>query len=97
MDWELGFHGIIGDSMHIEQEKRQSILYDLQYHNNQFDHDSVKPFVFDVDLDCFTDEFDDITMAWPEKFFFEHYGKKNRSEFFRPLSIVKIFTNNYLS
>lgn len=73
LDWELGSRGVFGDNHYHTPAKQDDILNDMQFHNGRFDDSPISPFVFDIDLDCFTEEFEDHRMAWPEDIFVERY------------------------
>ena len=75
LKWALGNRGVIGDHFYEWKQKQQDILADLQFHSGRFDDAPVAPFVLDIDLDCFSCECEDHTMAWPEDVFIERYVK----------------------
>lgn len=86
LDWELGSRGVIGDNNYRYAQKHTDITNDLQFHNGQFDNATVLPFVFDIDLDCFSDIIKDHRMAWPESIFVEHYLKNTKiNDFIRTM------------
>ena len=86
LDWEFGARGVISDNNYRYAQKHTDITNDLQFHNGQFDNSPVLPFVFDIDLDCFSDIIEDRRMAWPESIFIEHYLNNPRlSSFIRTL------------
>lgn len=73
LDSVLGNRGVIGDNCYKWQKKHIDIQNDLQYHQGHFDRGEILPFVIDVDLDCFSTECEDHTMAWPKSIFVERY------------------------
>lgn len=80
LDWELGSRGVIGDVRYGYAQKHADIINDLQFHNGLFEDDTVAPFVFDIDLDCFTDKIEDHRIAWPDSIFLEHYHFQKNPE-----------------
>ena len=73
LDGVLGNRGVIGDASYQWKQKRNDILDDIQYHNGRFDNGDIAPFVLDIDLDCFSTDCEDKTIAWPEAIFAERY------------------------
>ena len=73
LDGVLGSRGVIGDASYEWAQKRNDLLDDIQYHHGHFDNGEIYPFVFDVDLDCFSTDCEDHTIAWPEAIFEERY------------------------
>ena len=81
LDGELGNRGVIGDESYGWQQKRNDLLDDIQYHHRHFDEGDIKPFVLDIDLDCFSTDCFDHTIAWPEAIFIERYQNPKVSSF----------------
>jgi len=73
LDFVLGDRGVIGDDCYEWQQKHNDIKDDLQYHSGHFDRGEIRPFILDIDLDCFSTECEEHTMAWPEAIFVERY------------------------
>lgn len=82
LKWVLGNRGVIGDHFYEWPQKQQDIKADLQFHNGRFDNGPVVPFVLDIDLDCFSCECEDHTMAWPEDIFIERYINEPHTFYF---------------
>lgn len=86
LDNVLGDRGVIGDDSYRFIQKHNDLLDDLQYHYGHFDRDAVYPFILDIDLDCFSTECSDNTIAWPEAIFRERYQDNCKvSSFIRTL------------
>ena len=73
----LNNRGCLGDTC-ITDTSFTEIRNIFQYNNkpenrDRFDSNDIYPFVLDFDLDCFTSECRDTTMAWAEKVFKEEY------------------------
>lgn len=79
---ELGNRGVLGDHFYANEQKQQDLMADLQFHNGRFDNAPVIPFVLDIDLDCFSCECEDHTMAWPEDVFVERYINEPHTLYF---------------
>ena len=73
LDSVMGSRGVIGDESYGWQQKRDDLLEDIQFQDGHFNTGAVLPFVFDIDLDCFSAEFGNYTIAWPEAVFSERY------------------------
>lgn len=76
LDSVLGDRGVIGDASYSWQQKRNALLDDIQFHNGCFDNGAIDPFVFDIDLDCFSVDCEDHTIAWPEAIFAKRYQEQ---------------------
>lgn len=68
----LNSRGCLGDSI-IKEPYYQSVRNIMQYHQNKFDTEEIKPFILDFDLDCFTTKSRGKTYAWPEDIFRAEY------------------------
>ncbi|MBO5254677.1 MAG: hypothetical protein J6B07_02500 [Opitutales bacterium] len=69
----LNNRGCLGDTC-ITDTSYTDIRNIFQFNNNRFDSADIYPFILDFDLDCFTSECRETTIAWAEKIFKEEYS-----------------------
>lgn len=69
LGWEIGNRGLLADD--FIQDETSLYLRSLFHHNTN--EPNKKPFILDFDLDCFSTDCLDYTIAWPEKLFREKY------------------------
>jgi hypothetical protein len=74
LDFELGVRGCFEDrhSQHPQKDMQVRNIFKRNWDTDVNDMVDV-PYVLDFDLDCFTGEIDDTTMAWPEHIFCNRY------------------------
>lgn len=70
LDVEVGNRGKLGDSSY--QEEEYQYLRQIFSYNNRMGP-IVKPYILDIDLDCFSAECVDRTIAWPEDILYRKY------------------------
>lgn len=71
----LDGRGCLGDTI-LKEPYYQRVRNIMQYNtdNNRRFETNIYPFVLDFDLDCFSAEYKNIMMSWPEQIFSNEYG-----------------------
>lgn len=74
LDEELAYKGCFTDMFSSTPELNQHVrsIFDANFTTEE-NTEKDTPFILDFDLDCFTGEIDNKTMAWPEMIFRKHY------------------------
>lgn len=77
LNYELGCRGSLGD--HAREDKFHEIrkFFDSKYGNNYARIGEMSPFVLDFDLDFFTLETNEGTIAWPQVIWEKHFNVSN--------------------
>lgn len=90
LDTELGERGCIGDFCKKEpyyQRVREIMQFNLK-NDFKFSNEPIYPLILDFDLDCFTGEIMDKTIAWPEDIFHEKIVNNHRYDRISPFSFL---------
>lgn len=73
LDYELGCRGSLGDHAREAEFRDIRTFFNSRYVNDHARIGEMKPFVLDFDLDFFTLETNEGTIAWPRQIWHKHF------------------------
>ena len=86
LDYELGCRGSLGDRAKEREYHAIREFFDVQYSSDHARLGNISPFILDFDLDFFTLNTNEGTMAWPLKVWDKHYDSfSSETRFVRDL------------